>query len=92
MQNEKETSQNTKIDEKLKKYIENIEKLSEEKKEISQLITDVYKEAKAVGFDTKIMRKIIRLRKLDLDEQTEIKGLMETYCEALGMPIQMNLF
>jgi len=88
----KTTENQQKVDEKLKKYIEDIEKLSEEKKEISQQITDVYKEAKAVGFDTKIMRKIIRLRKFDLDEQTEIKGLMETYCEALGMPIQMSLF
>jgi len=73
------------VDLKLKKFVENIEKLEEEKREISQQITDVYKEAKAVGFDTKIMRKVIALRKMDLDERLETEQLLDTYLDALGM-------
>lgn len=73
------------VDLKLKKFIENIEKLEEEKKEISHQIADTYKEAKIVGFDTKIMRKIIALRKLELDERIEAEQLLGTYLDALGM-------
>lgn len=73
------------VDLKLKKFIENIERLEEEKKEISQQISDVYKEAKAVGFDAKIMRKVISLRKMELDERLETEQLLETYLDALGM-------
>jgi uncharacterized protein (UPF0335 family) len=73
------------VDTKLKKFVENIEKLEEEKKEISRQITDVYKEAKAVGFDAKIMRKVIALRKMELDERLETEQLLETYLDALGM-------
>ena len=73
------------VDLKLKKFIENIEKLEEEKKEISEQISDTYKEAKTVGFDAKVMRKVIALRKLEIDERLEAEQLLDTYLDALGM-------
>jgi uncharacterized protein (UPF0335 family) len=73
------------VDLKLKRFIENIEKLEEEKKEISQQITEVYKEAKTVGFDAKVMRKVIALRKMEMDERLEAEQLLDTYLDALGM-------
>lgn len=70
---------------KLKKFIENIERLEEDKKEISREISDVYKEAKATGFDIKVIRRIISLRKMDPDKRAELEILTESYKEALGM-------
>ncbi|HSQ97910.1 MAG TPA: GapR family DNA-binding domain-containing protein [Rickettsiales bacterium] len=75
----------TSVDLKLKRLIENIEKLEEEKKETSRQISDIYKEAKGFGFDTKAMRRIISLRKMDSDKRIELEQLTETYKEALGM-------
>ncbi len=73
------------VDLKLKRIVENIEHLEEEKKELSRQISDVYKEAKAFGFDTKALRRIISLRKMDSDKRIELEQLTETYKEALGM-------
>ncbi len=73
------------VDLKLKRFIENIERIEEEKKELSRQVTDIYKEAKAFGFDTKAMRRIISLRKMDADKRIELEHLTETYKEALGM-------
>jgi uncharacterized protein (UPF0335 family) len=73
------------VDQKLKRFVENIEKLEEEKKEISGQISDVYKEAKTAGFDAGIIRKIVALRKLDEDKRIELEQMMATYKEALGM-------
>jgi len=73
------------VDLKLKRLVENIEKLEEEKKEVSRQISDIYKEAKGFGFDTKAMRRIISLRKMDSDKRIELEQLTETYKEALGM-------
>ena len=70
---------------KLKRFVENIEHLEEEKKELSRQVSDVYKEAKAFGFDTKALRRIISLRKMDADKRVELEQLTETYKEALGM-------
>ena len=70
---------------KLKKFIENIERLEEDKKEISREISDVYKEAKATGFDVKVIRRILSLRKMDPDKRAELEILTESYKEALGM-------
>jgi len=77
-----------KIDIQLKKLIENIERLEDEKNEISNQISDVYKEAKGSGFNTKIMKKLIALRKKDKEELQEEDFLLKTYAEAL----QMELF
>lgn len=73
------------VDDRLRLLIERIERLEEEKKGIGDDIKDVYSEAKAVGFDTKIMRQIIRLRKMKPDDRAEMDMLLETYKNALGM-------
>ena len=73
------------IDLKLKQIVENIEHLEMEKKEKSDEISAVYKEAKTMGFDIKIIRKIISLRKKDVNERQEEESLLEEYKEALGM-------
>jgi uncharacterized protein (UPF0335 family) len=72
-------------DERLRLLIERIERLEEEKKGIADDIRDVYAEAKAVGYDPKIMRQIVRLRKMKPDDRSEMQMLLETYLNALGM-------
>jgi uncharacterized protein (UPF0335 family) len=69
----------------LKAIIERIERLEEEKKATSDDIKDVYAEAKGNGFDTKALRTIVRLRKMDADERREQDEVLETYMHALGM-------
>jgi uncharacterized protein (UPF0335 family) len=70
---------------RLKSFVERIERLEEEKQALSGDIKEVYSEAKGAGFDTKIMRQIIRLRKMDKDEIDEQEALLDTYKRALGM-------
>lgn len=72
-------------DDRLRLLIERIERLEEEKKGIADDIKDVYAEAKAVGYDTKMMRKIIALRKMTPDDRREMEVILETYKAALGM-------
>lgn len=69
----------------LKSLIERIERLEEEKKALSEDIRDVYAEAKGSGFDAKILRKVVALRKQDLSERQEQDAILETYLSALGM-------
>jgi len=69
----------------LKAFVERIERLEEEKKTISDDIRDVYAESKAVGYDTKALRTIVRMRKQDIDERKEQETILETYMHALGM-------
>jgi uncharacterized protein (UPF0335 family) len=69
----------------LKAFIERIERLEDEKKALADDIKEVYAEAKGTGFDTKIMRKIISLRKKDHAERQEEEAIMELYLQALGM-------
>jgi uncharacterized protein (UPF0335 family) len=69
----------------LKAFVERVERLEEEKKTISDDIRDVYAEAKAVGYDTKALRTIVRMRKQDVDERKEQETILETYMHALGM-------
>ena len=71
--------------ERLKSFIERIERLEEEKKGIADDIKDIYAEAKGTGFDTKIMRQIIRLRKMEQADRQEQEALLELYRQALGM-------
>ena len=70
---------------RLKLLIERIERLEEEKKGIADDIKDVYAEAKAVGYDPKTMRQVVRLRKMDNADRREQDDLLETYKAALGM-------
>jgi uncharacterized protein (UPF0335 family) len=69
----------------LRLLIERIERLEEEKKAIADDVKDVYAEAKARGYDTKTMRKIVALRKMEANARQEADALMETYRAALGM-------
>jgi uncharacterized protein (UPF0335 family) len=70
---------------RLKSFIERIERLEEERKALSNDIKEVYAEAKGTGFDTKIMRQVIRLRKMDKDDLDEQEALIDIYKRALGM-------
>ncbi|MEE4235542.1 MAG: DUF2312 domain-containing protein, partial [Anderseniella sp.] len=69
----------------LRSFIERIERLEEEKKAIAADIKEVYGEAKATGFDTKIMRKVVTLRKKDAAERQEEEAILDLYLSALGM-------
>ncbi len=70
---------------RLKSFIERIERLEEERKTLSDDIKEVYAEAKGTGFDTKIMRQLIRLRRMDKDDLDEQESLIDVYKRALGM-------
>lgn len=69
----------------LRLFIERIETLEEEKKGIADDIKDVYAEAKATGFDTKTMKAIVRLRKMEAAARQEAEALLETYKAAIGL-------
>lgn len=69
----------------LRSFVERIERLEEEKKTISDDIKDVYAEAKGNGFDTKVLRRVISLRKQDADERSEQEAILDLYMQALGM-------
>lgn len=69
----------------LRAFIERIERLEEEKKTISDDIKEVYAELKGVGFDTKAVRQIVRLRKQDQAERQEAEAILDLYKAALGM-------
>ena len=71
--------------ERLKSFIERIERLETEKKVIAEDIKEVYGEAKATGFEPKIMRKIISFRKMELQKRREESELLELYMSAIGM-------
>jgi len=70
---------------RLRSFIERIERLEEEKAALSGDIREVYAEAKGTGFDTKIMRQIVRLRKMDESSRQEQDELLELYRRAIGM-------
>lgn len=72
---------------RLRLLIERVECLEEEKKGIADDIKDVYSEAKAVGFDVKIMREVVRLRKMKPDDLRERNMLLNTYAAELGMDL-----
>lgn len=69
----------------LRSYVERIERLEEEKKTIADDIKDVYGEAKAMGYDTKVLRKVISIRKQDQNDRMEQEAILDTYLHALGM-------
>lgn len=72
-------------DNRLRLLIERIERLEEEKKGIGDDIKDVYLEGKAVGYDPKIMRQIVRLRKMNPDDRKEMEAILDLYKAALGL-------
>jgi len=69
----------------LRLLIERIERLEEEKKAMADDVKDVYAEAKSRGYDTKTMRAIVRLRKMENHVRQEAEAMIETYMQALGM-------
>jgi uncharacterized protein (UPF0335 family) len=69
----------------LRQFVEQIERLEEEKKQIASDVRDKYLEAKAVGFDVKALRQIVRLRKKSQSERQEEESVLEVYMHALGM-------
>ena len=71
--------------ERLRSFIERIERLEEEKRTLAADIKEVYAEAKGTGFDAKIMRQIIRIRRMDKDDVDEQETLLDIYKRALGM-------
>ena len=71
--------------ERLRSFIERIERLEEEKRALSEDIKEVYAEAKGNGFDAKIMRQLIRIRRMDKDDLDEQESLLDVYKRALGM-------
>ena len=81
----------TNYDERLRLLIERVERLEEEKKAISEDIRDVYAEAKAVGYDAKILRQIIRIRAMKPDDRREHYALLGTYANALGLDLGFDL-
>ena len=72
-------------DNRLKSFIERIERLEEEKSNILADIKEVYSEAKSSGYEPKIMRKVLIIRKMDVDERLEQEALLDTYRNVLGI-------
>lgn len=81
----------TNYDERMKLLIERIERLEEEKKGIADDIKDVYAEAKAVGYDAKILRQIVKIRGMKPDDRREHYALLGTYASALGLDLGFDL-
>lgn len=69
----------------LKSFVERVERLEEEKKEVAEQIKEVMAEAKGRGYDTKVLRKVLSLRKRDSDDIAEEEAVLEMYLSALGM-------
>jgi len=69
----------------LRSLIERIERLEEEKAALTADIREIYSEAKGVGFDTRIMRQVVRLRRLDRADRQEQEAILDLYLGALGM-------
>ncbi|MDB9771419.1 DUF2312 domain-containing protein [Alphaproteobacteria bacterium] len=82
---DKETNISQSKDDRLKSLIERVERLEEEKNNLLADIKEVFSEAKGIGYDPKIMRKVLIIRKMDIDERLEQEALLETYIAALGI-------
>ena len=71
----------------LRQFVERVERLDQEKKDLAEQTKEVMAEAKARGYDIKVMRKIIALRKRDADDVAEENAVLQMYGEALGMAV-----
>ncbi|MFC0206405.1 DUF2312 domain-containing protein [Novosphingobium soli] len=78
-------SESNTTEDRLRLLIERIERLEEEKRGISQDISDVYAEAKAVGYDVKVMKVIVKLRRMQPEDRREMDMIVDTYKNALGL-------
>ena len=70
---------------RLRTIIERIERLEEEKKALSDDVREIYSEAKGAGFDVKVVRQVVRLRKMDATDRNEMEQVLDVYKRALGM-------
>lgn len=70
---------------RLRTFVERVERLEEEKKSLADDIKDVYAEAKANGYDTKVLRKVVAMRKQDADDRREQQEILDLYLAELGM-------
>ncbi len=71
--------------ERLRSFVERIERLEDEKRALAEDIREVYAEAKGTGFDVKVLRQIIRLRQMDSSDRDEMEAILDTYKRALEM-------
>ena len=71
--------------EQLRSFVERVERLEEERAALTADIREVYSEAKGLGFDAKIMRQVVRMRKLDKADFQEQEAMLDLYLSALGM-------
>ena len=78
-------SEATVSDQQLRLFIERIERMEEEKKGVADDIRDTYNEAKSQGYDPAIMRKIVALRKLPVNDRKEMEAILDVYKSALGI-------
>jgi uncharacterized protein (UPF0335 family) len=78
-------SANNAAAERLRSIVERVERLEEEKRALGSDVKDVFSEAKSAGFDPKVLRQLIRIRKLDPAELEEQENILDTYRRALGM-------
>ena len=85
-------AENGNADDRLRLLIERAERLMEERKGIGDDIRDVFSEAKAVGYDPRIIKHVIKLRAMDTDKRREAEMILETYCRALRIETQGTLF
>ncbi|HVY51192.1 MAG TPA: DUF2312 domain-containing protein [Devosia sp.] len=79
------TSPDSVAQDQIRAFVERIERMEEEKRAIAEDIKEIYAEAKGNGFDTKVLRQIVRIRKQDAAERAEQEALLELYMTALGM-------
>jgi uncharacterized protein (UPF0335 family) len=82
---QQETSPHEIAKDQLKSFVERIERLEEVKKATADDIKDVYAEAKASGYDTKVLRKVVQIRKQDKNERLEQEAILDLYLQALGL-------
>lgn len=77
---------------RLRSIVERIERMEAEKADIATDIREIYSEAKGAGFDVKVLREIIKLRKVDVSDRQEHEAILETYMRALDMAAPLPLF
>lgn len=81
------TARENSANDRLRLLVERVERLEEEKKGVADDIKDVYSEAKAVGYDVKIVRELVRLRKMKPDDLRERNTLLQVYAQELGLDL-----
>lgn len=84
-------SEATVSDEQLRLFIERVERLEEEKKGVGDDIRDTYNEMKSQGYDVRLVKKVIKLRKMPAHDRAEMDALLEVYCNAVGLQLSLPL-